>query len=144
LVQLGLLRGDQAQTVEAEKLIRQALDLAHRPRLKPDDPILVNAESSLGKVLVQAGSYDKAIAILVESLNRRALDLDRKVHGNLHPRVAEDLSNIATAKTTTGKYAEAEVLLPPSCGDRGVLVWAGPPRDSSEEKLPRSNGHAIR
>ncbi|MBV8847308.1 MAG: tetratricopeptide repeat protein, partial [Bryobacterales bacterium] len=146
LVQLGLLRGDQAQTAEAEKLIRQALDLAHRLRLKPNDPLLVNAESSLGKVLVQAGSYDKAIAILeplvrqspsseeetvnltetltdlgvaqqykgnyeaAESANRRALDLDRKVHGNLHPRVAEDLSNIATTKTTTGKYAEAEVL----------------------------------
>lgn len=60
----------------------------------------------------------------VESLNRRALDLDRKVHGNLHPRVAEDLSNIATAKTTTGKYAEAEVLYRQAVAI--VESWYGP------------------
>ena len=87
LVQLGLLRGNQAQTVEAEKLIRQALDLADRLRLKPDDPILVNAASSLGKVLVQAGSYDKAIAILeplvlpIAFERGRNSEPDREPHG---------------------------------------------------------------
>jgi tetratricopeptide (TPR) repeat protein len=146
LVQLGLLRADQAQYAEAERLIREALDILARLRVAPGDPVRVSSESALGKVLVQAGAYDKAIALLapivqrpakdddsmvnlLESLtalavaeqysgkyadavshNQRALELDRKLHGNNHPRVATDLANIGTTEATWGHFAEAEDL----------------------------------
>ena len=146
LVQLGLLRGDQNRFSDAQKLIQQGLDLAARLHLGPDSYEMLDARSALGRVLVQSGSPDKAIALLqpivdrpprneeeqivqtesltalavaqqyaghydvAESLNRRALALDRKLHGESYPRVATDLANIATAQLTRGQYAEAEKL----------------------------------
>jgi len=160
LAQLGLLRGDQAQYPEAERLLRQALDVAGRLHLSPDDPRLVNAQAGLGRVLVQSGAYQKAILLLepivrrpassgeaminqaealtslsvaeqytgkyaaAESHNRQALALDRKLHGNNHPRVAYDLSNIATTVVTMGHYAEAEDLYRQSVGI--LESWYGP------------------
>ena len=145
LIQLGALRGDQSNPKEAERLVREALSLAGR-RFPPADPVVVSAQSALGRVLVQGGSYDQGIAVLdplmkiqpsgeegmdtfletlsafayahhyvghyqlAESLNRRALELDRQVHGESHPRVAYDLANIATIEVTLGKHAEAEPL----------------------------------
>lgn len=152
LVQLGLLRGDQTQFKEAESLIRQALDVTARQHVPPDDSEVLDAKSALGKVLVESGSYDKAVASLqpivdrspegeegevilsesltaladaqqysgryetAEALNRRALELDRKLHGNAHPRVAEDLANIGTTEATLGHYPEAEGLYRQAAG----------------------------
>lgn len=146
LVQFGSLRGDQAQFPEAERLFHEALDLARRLHLAADDPLLVNAQAELGKVLIESAAYDKAIALLEpivrrpasgeeamvnlqeaisylavaeqytghydtsESLNRRALEMDRKLHGNSHPRVGYDLTNIATTEMTLGHYPQAEDL----------------------------------
>ena len=43
-----------------------------------------------------------------DRLNRRALEVDRRLHGELHPSVAHDLLNLAAAAETRGEYAEAE------------------------------------
>jgi serine/threonine-protein kinase len=146
IVQLGLLRGDQAQFPEAERLMREAVDLARRMHLPADNPRFMNAQLSLGRVLVQAGAYEKGVSILqpivnrppngeeetinllesltalgvanhylghydrAEAANRRALELDRKLHGDSHPRVATDLANIATTEMTLGHYPQAEDL----------------------------------
>lgn len=160
LIQLGILRGDEAQAAEAERLIREGLGVASRLHLSPDDPLVVNAQAELGKVFVQGGQYGKAVALLepitrrpaasdeelvnleeslnylavaqqylgrysvVESLNRRALELGRKLHGDTHPKVAEDLANIGTTEATLGHYAEAESLYRQAAGI--LEAWYGP------------------
>jgi tetratricopeptide (TPR) repeat protein/tRNA A-37 threonylcarbamoyl transferase component Bud32 len=53
-----------------------------------------------------AGHLDDA-----ERLNRRALELDRRVHGSRHPAVADDLINLADAEMSRGRYREAEPAL---------------------------------
>jgi serine/threonine-protein kinase len=159
LLQLGALRGDESQSKEAEQLVGKALSLASRNRA-PDDPVVIEAKSALGRVLVQSGSYDKAIAILqpivkiqpstdeamdnllesltalgiaehftghydlAESLNRRALALDRKRYGNSYPRVAEDLANIGTTEASFGRFPQAEAKYREA---EGILkAWYGP------------------
>jgi serine/threonine protein kinase len=159
LIQLGLLRGDQAQFTEAERLINEARDLATRLHLSTTDPAVVNAQSALGIVMVRKGAYDKAIVLLepivrlqpigeegvvnllesltalavayqytgryggAESLNLRALQLDRKLHGDVYPRVADDLANIGTTEATLGHYPEAERLYRKAAGI--LEVWYG-------------------
>jgi serine/threonine protein kinase/cytochrome c-type biogenesis protein CcmH/NrfG len=63
LVQLGLLRGDQAQYQAAEQLMQQAVDMA-KSHLATNDPNLLDAETNLGRVLTQSGSAEKGIPIL--------------------------------------------------------------------------------
>jgi len=67
--------------------------------------IVTESLTALAVAQQYAGRYQAA-----ESLNRRALELDRALHGNAHPRVAYDLSNIASARATLGHYSEAESL----------------------------------
>jgi tetratricopeptide (TPR) repeat protein len=43
-----------------------------------------------------------------ERLNKRALDMDRKIYGNDHPNVADDLINLGQLEDQWGHYAEAE------------------------------------
>lgn len=145
LIQMGLSRGEQTRFKDAERLIREGLDIANR-HLPPDDPTVLKAKSALGVVLGESGSYEKAIALLTpivqrpptgeevtyiladslpplasaeqntghidvaESLNRRALALDRQLFGNSHPTVAFELSEIASSEATLGRFQEAETL----------------------------------
>jgi serine/threonine-protein kinase len=53
-----------------------------------------------------AGHLDEA-----DRLNRQVLALDRRVRGDRHPTVADDLINIADAESTRGRYTEAEAML---------------------------------
>jgi serine/threonine-protein kinase len=53
-----------------------------------------------------AGHLDEA-----DRLNRQVLEIDRRVHGDRHPTVADDLINLADAETTRGRYGEAETML---------------------------------
>ncbi len=62
LVEMGGLRGDQGQLKAAEQLVTEGINLASR-KLPADDPVLLQDKAILGRVLVQAGEYDKAIAI---------------------------------------------------------------------------------
>ena len=140
---LSLLRADQGNYKEAEKLIGEALaiDTAHLPR---DAPALAKATGALGQVLESAGTYDQAIKILdeavrlqsapkgeraelarsltslaeahfflgryavAESLNQRALAIDRQIYGERHPFVADDLINLGNIRHQLGDYADAE------------------------------------
>ncbi|MCI0432946.1 MAG: tetratricopeptide repeat protein [Gemmatimonadetes bacterium] len=58
-----------------------------------------------------------------DSLNRIVLDLDRRLHGDQHPNVADALINLGTIQFNRGNYAEAERL------DRDALeiftAWYG-------------------
>jgi serine/threonine-protein kinase len=159
LIQLGALRGDESQPKEAERLVERAVSLARQNR-PADDPVVIGAKSALGRVLVQRGSYDKAIHVLeplvkaqpsgedamdnflenltalsiaehftghykvAESLNRRALALDRQRYGQTHPRVAEDLANIGTTEASLGHFPQVETDYREA---EGILdKWYGP------------------
>jgi len=145
LMQLGVLRGDQARYSEAVRLLQESLDEAGRLGAAGGS-LAMSTQVYLGKVLVEEGNYSKAVSVLdpvtrrlplddegavnlldalsylavarqyegdaeaAEALNRRALDLERKVYGSAHWRVAETLSNIGTREAYFGRFAEAEKL----------------------------------
>jgi eukaryotic-like serine/threonine-protein kinase len=138
LVALGLLRVDQAQWDEAERLVREGL------RMSRQQPAISKAILALGKVLAGRGNYDQAIPLLQEvvrlrstpagapsdlavaltelanahfyaghyadsdSLNRRALDIYTHLYGERHPLVANALINLGSSQFDRGNYAEAE------------------------------------
>jgi serine/threonine-protein kinase len=74
--------------------------------------LLANAEMYLGH-------YSES-----EALNRRALEVDRKIYGNNHPNVAMDLINLGQLESQLGRDAEAEQY------DRQAVAitkaWYGP------------------
>jgi len=63
LVEIGGLRGDQSQPQAAVQLVTEGVDLASH-KLPTGDPELLQDKVALGRVLVQAGEYEKGIAIL--------------------------------------------------------------------------------
>jgi serine/threonine-protein kinase len=69
LVALGDLRIDQAQLEDAERLIRQGVDLA-KSSLPPTNPAVIHSLAELGRVLEERGSYDKAIPIMQDVVRR--------------------------------------------------------------------------
>jgi tetratricopeptide (TPR) repeat protein len=143
LVALSLLRADQGQYREAERLARQALAIEDL-RLTHDSPGRAKTMAALGSALQSGGKSDEAVRTLEEavriqsssggaladlseslvaladadsdlghfsvseSLNRRALEIDRQIYGPLHPRIAEELSNLAGEQERVGRYAESE------------------------------------
>jgi serine/threonine-protein kinase len=158
LVMLSLLRTDQAQLAEAERLARDAVARL-ADTLPHGHPLAIKAQVALGKALIARSAYAEAIAVLApvvqarpalaespewaaaltelanahqyagnladaDRLNRRALEVDRRVHGNFHPTVADDLINLGAASHTRGEHAVAERL------KREALVilegWYGP------------------
>jgi serine/threonine-protein kinase len=159
LLQLAVLRGDQAQYKEAERLARLGLDVASRHSSLDSIPVL-QAKVALARVLIQSSSYDKVAALLdpivrvqpaneegrfilkdsltadgvanyylgryeaAESLDRRALALDRQLFDKGHPQTGTDLMNLATVKTTLAEYAEAESLYREALGI--IESWYGP------------------
>lgn len=54
--------------------------------------------------------HDNGHPEISESLNRRALALDRQVLGNSHPQVAFELGELAAAAAGRGRFSEAEGL----------------------------------
>jgi serine/threonine-protein kinase len=67
LVDLGLLRSEQAQHDEAERLVRDGLARAKRA-FPPGHPEIAKAMTALGKVLEERGQYEPAIAVLDEAV----------------------------------------------------------------------------
>jgi serine/threonine protein kinase len=90
LVTLGLLRTDQAQLDDAERFIRDGVDIGRRT-LAPTHPTLVKATFALGKVLEARGRYDDAIdlferAVRLQSGSEPSADLAASVSelANVH------------------------------------------------------------
>lgn len=142
-VALGLLRVDQAEYEEAERLIR---DGAWRIRggRRADHPDVASAGLALGRVLEERGRYPEAIDVLTEvargqagsgetpelvsalyglsnnhfyagnypvadSLTRVVLEMDRRLHGDRHPSIAQDLINLGAIQHEQGQYKPAEI-----------------------------------
>jgi serine/threonine-protein kinase len=66
LVALAGLRDAQAKFDEAEKLVRQGLDVS-KHHLAPNHPAIGKATALLGKILEDRGTYPAAIAVLEEA-----------------------------------------------------------------------------
>jgi eukaryotic-like serine/threonine-protein kinase len=103
LIQLGMLRGDQDNPKEAERLVTEGLNLASR-HLPGNDPSVVRAKVALGRALVQSGSYDKAIAVL-----RPLIDI-RPSGEEGTDNLLESLSDLAVANQYAGHYEATESL----------------------------------
>ncbi|WP_321475552.1 serine/threonine-protein kinase [uncultured Paludibaculum sp.] len=102
LVALGLLRVDQARFDDAEKLVRDGLDMSRRT-LPPGDPAIALAASALGRVLSERGSYDKAVEVLGEAVQLRS-------EGEVTPELAGSIYELANAHFYAGHLKESEAL----------------------------------
>jgi serine/threonine protein kinase len=103
LVQLGLLRDDQAQLPEAEKMVRAGLAMGKR-HLPPNHPAIAKATAALGKVLEDRGSYDEAIKTLEEAVRLQS------ANGAATPEAAASLYELASTHFYAGHYELSESL----------------------------------
>src|SRR5579864_2894700 len=103
LVALGLLRADQAQLAEAERLVREGLAMGKR-HLPPNHPALGKATAALGLVLEDRGSYDEAIKTLEEAVRLQS------TKGSATPEVADSLYELASTHFYAGHYDVSESL----------------------------------
>jgi serine/threonine-protein kinase len=127
MIELGLLRIDEARFDDAEKIIRDGLAMAKQTSA-PSSPSVVKASAALGRVLTERGAYDKAIPALrdVVRLHETA---------NAPPaELAASISALGDAHFYLGKYEisdslyrRAMELYRQAFGDRHPLVaemWA--------------------
>jgi eukaryotic-like serine/threonine-protein kinase len=104
LVLIGLLRGDQAQYVEAQRFVQEGLRLAllHLPS---DDLVVLHAQSALARVLLQGGEYAKAIAILEPIVQGRPPVGEEGTH-----LLAESAAELSIAQYYLGHFKTSEEL----------------------------------
>ena len=63
---------------------------------------LADAMTALAETHFYAGRLD-----LSDTLNQRVIEMDRKLYGNAHPHVADDLINLGASQTNRAHHAEA-------------------------------------
>jgi eukaryotic-like serine/threonine-protein kinase len=100
---LGRLRLQQGRFGEAKDLFVQSLAI-----LQSDDAPQTDISSlldDLAKVYTRAQQWD-----LAKQTYERALDIDRRVLGDDHPRVAQYLDNLAIVAQNMGDLEQAEIL----------------------------------
>lgn len=143
LVQLGMVKADEARFDEAEESARNAYGLLSR-HLPDDDPRVLEARSALGTVVTEYGDFRRSIPLLeplvqrqpngsasdyslseslnslaiseyaignialADSLNQRAIELDRRLFGATHPQVADDLITAGMNRAAVSRNPEAE------------------------------------
>ena len=85
----------------------QVLDTATTllARVAPETREHLRALSELANATFYAGNYDRA-----DSVNRQVLDLTKRLYGERHPLVAEDLMNLGATEQERGNYKESERL----------------------------------
>ena len=119
-IRAGLLTGKVLTgRGEYQRAIEVLEDVARRTEAVPDSAERPLVLTELANAHQYAGHLDVA-----DRLNRDALAADRRVHGDVHPDVADDLLNLAGTATTRGEYTDAERM------DREALAiferWYGP------------------
>lgn len=101
LLDLALVRTDQAKFPEAEKLTRDGLAVL-RAAHGPAHPTVAMALETLGKVLEEKGDYQQAITVMKEAVALRA--------GATPAELAESLAGLANVEFYAGHYPEAKTL----------------------------------
>jgi eukaryotic-like serine/threonine-protein kinase len=100
---LGMLRFDQGRNAEAKDLYIHSLRILENSQAPPTDVSAVL--SDLAKVYVLEQQWG-----LAKQTHERALDIDRRVLGDDHPRVAYRLGNLAIVAQNMGDLKLAETL----------------------------------
>ncbi len=89
---------------EHERAIAELDSVVGTLRARPEETTeLLDAMGELASAHFYAGNYDVA-----DSLNRQVLAMTRRLFGDKHPRVAEDLMNLGATEQERGNYAQAE------------------------------------
>ena len=99
---LGMVLGETARNIEAERTLREALALDRRLHRSPDERTASDQER-LARVLAGGSGYDEANALLSDSLQQQ-----RALHGERHSTVAATLEERAKLAWTRGDLAGAE------------------------------------
>jgi len=103
LVALGALRLDQGQLAEAERLVREGLAIDQRS-LPAQDASVLKAQSALGRVLEERGSYDQAVKILNDTIRFQS------AKNQVTTDLSESTNELATAHYYLGHLAMADSL----------------------------------
>ena len=98
---LGRLFEDQGRYPDAIATLDQAVELLSARGSQPSD--LDAAITELANAHFYAGHY-----AISDSLNQRALVMDRSLYGPRHPNVADDLINLGAIQYEYGHYFAAE------------------------------------
>jgi eukaryotic-like serine/threonine-protein kinase len=98
---LGRILRDRGAYDSAITVLRDAVGVQSAPGGNPND--LSETLTTLANTYYYAGQYAAS-----DSLNRRVLAMDRVLHGDRHPSVADDLINLGAIEHDLGHYAEAE------------------------------------
>jgi serine/threonine-protein kinase len=100
---VGRVFDERGRYSEAIPLLQQAVELLQgRPELAAD---LAQSTAALADANYYTGNYPVA-----ETLNRQALAIHEKLYGTIHPRVADDLTNLGEIQHDLGHDKEAEEL----------------------------------
>ena len=103
LVALGSLRDSQGKLPEAEELVREGLDTEKR-HLPRTNPMISDATSALGRVLVDRGAYSSAIDIFGEEVRWQS------ANRTATPELVNALLGLAAGEFYAGHYDIAESL----------------------------------
>jgi serine/threonine-protein kinase len=103
LINLGLLRSDQTKFDEAERLARQARQIASA-NLSPGDPAIATANHALGFVLENRGSYKEAAQALKQAVRLRSTPTSDKMD------LAASQLELANTYFYSSEYNPAEVI----------------------------------
>lgn len=100
-VALGTSLEGQGEYEEAIDVTTNAIEVL--ARVAPGSADLSSALAALSTTHFYAGNYDDA-----DSLTLAAMSIDRELHGDGHPTIADGLINLAAAEVRRGRYVEAE------------------------------------
>jgi len=103
LVAMGSLRMDQARLEEAERFVRDGLNLSRRT-IPPGDPVLARAQTALGRVAEMRGDYKRAIVALEEAVRMQSGPASSPTD------LAATLSELANTQFYQGNYAISDSL----------------------------------
>lgn len=101
---LGQVLADRGAYDSAIAVLGDAVRLQSRPGGEPGD--LGESLNRLANSHYYAGHY-----AVSDSLNRAGLAMDRRLYGDRHPQVADDLINLGAIQNDLGHYTEAEAFL---------------------------------
>jgi eukaryotic-like serine/threonine-protein kinase len=100
---LGRLRHKQGQFAEAKGLYKRSLDILEITHGQPTD--MSALLDDLGKIYSREHQW-----VLAKQSYERALEADRRVLGDGHPKVAAHLTNLAIVAQNMGDFKLAEAL----------------------------------
>jgi serine/threonine protein kinase/tetratricopeptide (TPR) repeat protein len=117
LASLGKVLQERGAYDDAIRAYEEAVRL--HSRSKEPTPDLAESLSELANTHFYAGNYEKSV-----ELNQQALEMDRRIFGDRHPRVGDTLISLGAVQFEWGRAAEAERYH--RAGLEIIEAWYGP------------------